>query len=149
MAYTKSHEGRFIPRHPERYFGDIETIWFRSNPELQFMNYLDIDPYIESWTSEHSGTMIEYEYQGQIRKYFPDFLVRFSDDRLNRRKNKLTQSRESVCLIELKPRNHFDGSHPHSDADEVAVNQAKFEAARKFCAERNWSFRVLDISSLV
>lgn len=148
MYNNTSKQGRFIPRHPERYVGDTASIYYRSSQELDFMNFLDLSPVVSSWTSENPGTAIPYDYQGVQHTYFPDFLVRFSDDTLNRKANKIAVPREPVSLIELKPDSHYNNNVTGSDKEQVAINKAKFSAAETFCKSKGWSFRVLDLANL-
>lgn len=149
MTQTKLvSEGRFIPKRPGKYCGDVDRIWFRSHPELQFMNFLDRNLYVTSWSSEHPGTSIDYKVDGVTHKYYPDFIVKFSTSEVNKRKNKLSPPRETTCLIELKPESQFNPKSSSANEELIRVNRAKFLAAQTLCEERGWEFRVLDISQI-
>ena len=44
--------GKFIPKNPEKYVGDINNIIYRSSWEGRFCQYCDINPNIIKWSSE-------------------------------------------------------------------------------------------------
>lgn len=61
---------------------------------------------------------IEYEFEGDRRRYIPDILVVYRDG--------------SLELVEIKPSSRIGDP----------INQAKFAAARKFCEENRMEFSV-------
>lgn len=83
------------------------------------MKHLDTDPDVEAWTKRH-GIRIPYvTAKGHRRVYVPDFLVRKLDGK--------------VHLDEVKGGHLLD--HPDT--------QAKFEGAKKWCAQRGMAFNVI------
>jgi hypothetical protein len=139
-------QGRFTPRFPEKYKGDVDNIIYRSSWELSAMMRFDKDPNIVEWASEEvsEGMVIPYinPVDGRWHRYFVDFKI----------KNK----RGETFLIEIKPASQVNKPQERNSKGrkrqgrvflgemvEWTKNQAKWEYARKFAEERNWKFVVL------
>jgi hypothetical protein len=93
---------------------------FRSGWEEKVMVHLDSDPTVERWTYEQ--TVIEYLSNirtKKIRRYYPDFFVRYLDGREE--------------IVEVKPKRKLD---------QVTVKK-KAEAARLWCSDRGMTYRML------
>ena len=48
MAYS----GKFVPKNPDKYTGNVSTIIYRSLWEFKLMKYLDAHDEIVRWASE-------------------------------------------------------------------------------------------------
>jgi len=84
------------------------------------MVHLDSDPEVESWSYEQ--TVIEYVSNirsKKVRKYYPDFLVKYRDGRGE--------------VIEVKPKRKLE---------QLTVRK-KAAAARAWCSERGLTYRIL------
>ena len=93
---------------------------FRSGWELKLMVHLDEQSDVEFWSYEK--TVIEYVSNirtKKIRKYYPDFLVKYKDGR--------------VELIEVKPKRKL----------EDATVKKKSIAAVLWCAEHGMTYRIM------
>ena len=93
---------------------------YRSGWELKVMVYLDENPEVEAWSYEK--TVIEYVSNvrsKKIRKYYPDFLVKYKDGRSE--------------LIEVKPKRKLE---------QLTVKK-KMTAAMLWCSERGMSYRIM------
>lgn len=89
------------------------------NWELEYMEELESDALVDAWTKNH-GIRIPYiDSKSHKREYRPDFVVRLIDGGLE--------------LHEVK------GGHL-LDSDNT---QRKFEAAQRWCAEREMKFEVV------
>ena len=55
-----------------------ETYFCASSLERKRMENLELDEKVESFTNKH-GILIQYEYEGKLRRYIPDILVIYSD----------------------------------------------------------------------
>jgi hypothetical protein len=136
MAYR----GTFIPKHPQKYAGDIHTITYRSLWERRFMKYCDETPGILKWSSEELIIGYISPVDGRPHRYFPDFLIEVNS----------TSGRRHF-LIEVKPKKQsmlpkVPKKKTRKYIAEVAtfaVNQAKWQAAQEFCRKRGWTFLVL------
>jgi len=89
---------------------------FESLIERDYLYLLDYEPDIE-WFEEQPLT-IKYQHDDMVLHYTPDF--------------HLVETGQNV-LVECKP-------HAFVDKDE---NRRKFRAARTWCADREWGFRVV------
>jgi hypothetical protein len=136
-----SYKGFFKPRNPAKYKGDPTKIVYRSSWELRFMSYLDTHKDIEQWSSEEFSIPYRSPIDGRVHRYFPDFLVK----KIN------TTGIEETVVIEIKPAKETGPpvvkKRPTKQyLEEVykwGVNSAKWEAARKFCADRKWKFMIM------
>ena len=93
---------------------------FRSGWEYKIMIHLDSSPDVEFWSYEK--TVIEYVSNvrtKKVRKYYPDFLVRYRDGRTE--------------LIEVKPKRKL----------EQATIKKKMAAALLWCAEHGMTYRIV------
>lgn len=93
---------------------------YRSGWEEKYMTYLDSDPQVVLWTYEQ--TVIEYLSNirtKKIRRYYPDFYVKYQDGREE--------------ILEVKPKRKLE---------QTAVKK-KAEAARLWCSDRGMTYRIL------
>lgn len=90
---------------------------FRSSWEHKYMYYLDTNPDVIYWNYE--PFMIEYEYEGDNKRYLIDFEVYYKDG-----EKELIE----VGVSGLKNDNR---------------SLAKFTSAEKYCEEKNYSFRLV------
>ena len=144
MAH-KYYKGRFHPKNPQKYVGNIDNIIWRSSWEFRVMKFLDENSSILAWNSEE--TVIPYisPLDNSQHRYFPDFLVRAN-----------TKTGIKTMMWEVKPQNQSDEPKMKSKITkryitEVArygVNQSKWRAAKKFCDDRGWEFRVITENDL-
>ena len=92
-------------------------VWFESFLERDFIHLLEFEPSVISFTEQ--PFTLEYGHQGKTRRYTPDFHVQLASQR--------------QVVVECKPTAFLE----HQD------NPLKFAAARAWCAERGWAFRVV------
>ena len=52
MGVSRAHSGKYKPKNPEKYKGDINKIFWRSYWEFKFMVFLDTHKDILRWNSE-------------------------------------------------------------------------------------------------
>jgi hypothetical protein len=141
MTYAKEvYSGKFIPRNPAKYKGNLSNITYRSSYELKFMNWCDLNKSVLEWGSEEIVVPYRSPLDNRIHRYFVDFFVK-------------VQSKDKVrmCLIEVKP--HRFTQEPKiparktkrfiSEVKQWGVNIAKWEAAKEFCLDRNWEFMII------
>ena len=122
MGNKRSHfKGRYRPRNPQKYDGNLSSIIYRSSWERLFMMYCDKQPNILKWSSEELS--LPYEFEGKRRSYYPDFLIDMVDS------GGSTVRR----LIEIKPKYQMGWKQ----------NKAKWESAREYCRVAGMEFRVL------
>lgn len=143
MAY----HGKFYPKNPAKYKGNISNIEYRSLWEKGFMKYCDDNPSIVRWNSEE--VIIPYRStadQGKLRRYFVDFWVKY-------------QTGDEI-IIEIKP---FKETQPPAKPARLTeqakrrivqelytwqVNQDKWKAAMDAAQQKGWRFVVLTEKTL-
>lgn len=139
---SKTHKGKFKPKNPQKYKGDPTDICYRSSWERTFMNWCDMREDVKKWASEEMFVPYHDPVQKKTRRYFPDFIIQVMDS------DGLIQTH----MIEVKPAAEVKGPDPNpkrktkSWAYAVKMyvnNQAKWEAARKYCAKRGWQFKII------
>lgn len=141
MAKSKQYSsGTYTPKNPQKYVG-VKKIHWRSSWEHSFMMFCDTNVNVIKWASE--SITIPYIDPLTDRKtiYIPDFFIQYID------KNNVTH----MELIEIKPSTQQIlekvGNNRYNAAQYVK-NQAKWAAAKQYCAQINMVFRVLNESDL-
>lgn len=134
-------QGKFKPKNPGKYNGDVTNIIYRSSYELKFMQYCDLSENILTYQSEEFYIPYISPIDGRYHRYFPDFFIKYKDKHGEIRK----------AVIEVKPKKDLkepDKNPKRKTKSWVyqvktwAVNQQKWSAARKFCDEKGWEFRI-------
>ena len=106
------------------------------------MQYCDLTESILKWSSEEIIVPYRSPVDGKVHRYFVDFWI----------KAKNSQGLEECMLIEIKPKKMT--TQPITEGKKMTrnkineirdwmVNSSKWEAARAFCADRGWKFKIL------
>ena len=88
-----SYKGIYRPSNPKKYRGDFRNIIYRSLWERKMMQYCDLSKSILEWSSEEFFIPYHDPTTRRLRRYFPDFFIKYTDKRGNIRKS----------VIEVKP----------------------------------------------
>jgi hypothetical protein len=135
-----AHSGKFKPKHPEKYKGNAENIWFRSSWELKVMQWLDLSDNVMWWSSEELAIRYYNPVDNKIHRYFPDFIVKI----------KKKDNTEKTYVIEVKP--EYQTKQPVkkkktqrfiNESVTYIINQSKWKAATEFCKDHGWEFKIL------
>lgn len=137
MAY----KGKYKPSYPQKYKGDPTNIIYRSLWERKFMKYCDLNENILEWGSEEIALPYVSPIDNRYHRYFPDFYIKVKE----------TNGKIKKYLIEIKPKKQTIEPQVKKkvtkgyiyEVTEWAKNQAKWKAAKEFCEDRQWEFRVL------
>ena len=137
MAYS----GKFSPKNTNKYLGDPTNIWYRSLWERRVMVHLDDNPSVIEWSNEEIAIPYLSPIDRKVHRYFPDFFVRM------RKRSGMIES----MILEVKPLSQAQPPKRKARITkqyirEVAtwgINEAKWNAAVKFCENRNWQFKVI------
>ena len=131
---SKYAQGKFVPKHPEKYIGKGAPT-YRSSWEMIFFNFCDNNPAIVQWASE--GLKIPYRnpVTGKQSVYVPDLLITYLDKNL----------KQHTEIIEIKPLKETTMETAKSPRDKlmVAINLAKWAACDAFCKAHGMRFRVV------
>ena len=136
MAY----KGKYQPSNPKKYVGDPTNIIYRSLWERRFMRYCDNTQSIIEWGSEEMFVWYRSPLDNKPHRYFPDFYIKVKE----------ASGKIKKYIIEIKPlRQTTPPPKPKRqtqgyirEAYEYARNQAKWEAAKEWCLDRGYEFRV-------
>lgn len=128
-------QGQFTPKNPAKYIGK-RIPRYRSGWELAFMNLLDEDKRIQYWASESISITYRHPVTGKATPYIPDFFVVYQNKK----------GRNVAEIVEIKPKKQsLIESKTASARDRiiVAINHAKWAAAKAYCASKGYTFRVV------
>lgn len=127
-------QGAYEPVNPQKYVGK-GTPRYRSGWEWSFFQFCDTNPNVLEWASEAISIKYRHPMTGKITNYVPDVFMRY------RTKN------NKICteLIEIKPKKQsvIEGRMSEKQKITVAINHAKWQAARAWCKRAGIVFRVI------
>lgn len=137
---SKTMEGFFKPKNPQKYAGNPKDICYRSSYELKYMLKLDTDEAVLEWSSEEKYILYKSPKDKKIHRYFPDFIVK------RRIGNKIVTQ-----MIEIKPATQtVPPKEPKrktkgylNECLTYAVNISKWKAAREYCDIKGYEFVIL------
>lgn len=145
---AKYIQGKFRPKNPSKYTGDVTNIQFRSSWEASFCNRCDTDPNIIEWSSEEVVVPYISPLDRKQHRYFVDFKI----------KVRTVDGHLKTYLVEIKPKKQM--IEPKKTATNKAtkryihevttylVNQAKWSAADIYCQKRGYEFLILNEDDL-
>ena len=137
-----SHHRKYFPRHPKKYKGNPTNIVYRSSWEKKFMNWCDLTESVSEWQSEEFFIPYRSPIDGRVHRYFPAFFVKYRDANGKRR----------TMVVEVKPKKEtkMPITNPKRRTKSwaysvrtYAVNQAKWKAAKEFCKDNNYEFKIM------
>jgi hypothetical protein len=136
-----SYKGKYRPSYPQKYKGDPTNIIYRSLWERKFMVYCDKNQNILEWGSEELALPYRSPIDGRIHRYFPDFYIKVKE----------STGQIKKYLIEVKPKRQTVEPTVQKrktkqyiyEVVEYAKNQAKWKAAKEFCKDRLWEFKII------
>ena len=136
---SKYAQGKYTIQNLEKYVGK-GTPTYRSSWEFCFMRFLDTNPNVLQWASESIHIPYRNPLTGKNTIYVPDFFMYYQDAKGNKHGE----------LIEVKPSKEMAMENARSARDKamVAINMAKWEAARAFCKGMGITFRVISESDI-
>ena len=144
---AKWQQRKFYPKNPSKYRGDPTQIFMRSSWETRFSIWADSNPAIVEWSSETVVIPYISPVDNRWHRYFVDFWIKVKD-----KDGKLT-----TYLVEIKPHKQSvppevkKGKHTKTLMMESAtflVNQAKWQYAKQYAAQRGWQFIVITENEL-
>lgn len=132
-------QGVFRPKHPEKFIGQFAI--FRSSYERQFFLKMDNNPNVLEWGSENVIIPYKSPIDNKMHKYYVDAYVVIKEG------NEIKK-----YLIELKPSTQTEPpkSSKRKKSQTViyenmqwTINQAKWEAAKKYAESKGAKFLIL------
>jgi hypothetical protein len=136
-----SYKGKYKPSYPQKYKGDPTNIVYRSLWERRFMVYCDTNENVLEWASEEKFVAYRSPIDGKVHRYFPDFMIKVKEPNGSIKKYVIEIKPKRQTVPPPKPKRQTKG-YLH-EAYEYAKNQAKWEAAKEWCADRGYTFKVI------
>jgi hypothetical protein len=136
-----SYRGKFKPSFPEKYVGNPTSIIYRSLWELKFLKYCDTNENILEYASEELAIPYISPVDGKTHKYFPDVYIKVKEPDGSIKKYLIEIKPYKQTMAPPKPKRQTKGYI--YEVYEYAKNQSKWEAAREYCKDRGWTFRIL------
>lgn len=138
---AETNKSIYKPSNPEKYQGDSNNIICRSSWERKFCYYCDHNPSIISWASEEFSIRYVSPVDNRVHRYYPDYLIKVKDD----------SGKVKTYVIEVKPKKQTLPPKQRSrttksylqECKTYAVNQAKWAAAKEWCADRMLEFMII------
>jgi hypothetical protein len=125
----------YTPKNPQKYVGNHRPR-YRSSWELVFMQFCDNNDSIIQWASEAIKVPYRNPLSGKQSIYVPDFLVVYE--------NKFGKRIAEVVEIKPKKQSLIESKKASArDRAIVAVNHAKWAAAKAYCQRIGVTFRVI------
>ena len=144
---SESIKSRYKPSNPQKYVGDVNNIICRSSWERRFCVWCDSNENILEWGSEEFWIPYRSPVDNRVHKYFPDFFIKVRERNGSIKK----------YVIEVKPHRQTQQPNPKPkrrtkswlyEVKTYAVNQAKWKAAKEFCADRLLEFKIITENEL-
>ena len=141
-----SYKGKYQPKNPQKYRGNVNNIIYRSLWERKFLVYCDTSENIIEYASEEIALPYRSPIDNKIHKYYPDFYIKVRESNGEIKK----------YIIEIKPKKQTIEPIPQKkktkgyiyEVYEYAKNQAKWKAAEEFCKDRQWEFKIFTETDL-
>jgi len=128
-------QGIYEVKHPEKYLGNHKPK-YRSGWELTFMTFCDNNDNVIRWASESIRIPYRNPLTGKSTVYIPDFFVVYQ--------NKHGQTIAEVVEIKPKKQSLIESKKASArDRAVVAINHAKWLAAKAYCKQNGLTFRVI------
>lgn len=138
---AKFLSGKYKPKNPEKYVGDINNIVYRSSWELSFCRWIDNNPSVKRFNME--GVVIPYvsSIDNKVHRYYVDFILEYED-----KKGELRRA-----LVEVKPHKQTQPPKPPKKKSKYYLqevityhtNISKWKSAIEFCRKNTMDFVLL------
>ncbi len=128
-------QGVFVPKNPQKYVGTNRPR-YRSGWEFTFMQFCDNNNAVLKWASEAIKIPYRHPLTGKMTNYIPDFFILYQ--------NKTGQ--QIAEMVEIKPKKQSLIESRKASAQDrmiVAINHAKWAAAKAYCKTAGLTFRVI------
>jgi hypothetical protein len=131
---------KWFPKNTQKYIGNVNNIISRSSWETKFLNWCDTTPGVVKYNSEELVVPYMSPVDGLQHRYFVDFMIMV----------KTRQGEIKKYAVEIKPEAQTVPPKPNrnkvrylNESATYAINQAKWEAASRFCNKMGVEFIVL------
>ena len=138
---AKYLQGKFEPKAPHKYVGDVTNIQFRSSWELKAFIWCDTTDAVLKWNSEELVIPYISPVDNRPHRYFVDLVIQIKDK----------SGKEQFYVVEIKPKKQTElpkvpnrvSQRYIKEIETYSVNQAKWLAAIEWCDKNNMKFQIL------
>jgi hypothetical protein len=120
----KTYSGKWKPKYPQKYKGDVNNIRYRSLWERNAFRWVEKQSFVKWWNSEETVIGYVCDTDRKVHRYFIDLTIRTMDGK--------------TILVEIKP--HKETQPPKRknlrEALTYMKNSSKWRYAKKFCDDR-------------
>ena len=132
MAYS----GKYRPKNPEKYIGDVKDIVYRSLWERSTFKWIDHNSSIVRWNSEDCVIPYICGTDNKQHKYYLDLWFQTDEGK--------------TYIVEIKPKAQTQQpKKPQRQTRRYITesltwvkNQSKWKAAEEYAADRGWHFEI-------
>lgn len=132
---AKYAQGIFEVKNKDKYVGNAKPK-YRSGWEFTFMQFCDNNKNVLKWASESIRIPYRHPFTGKVTMYVPDFFIVYQN-----------KTGENIAeLVEIKPKKQSIIESKVANARDqavVAINHAKWMAAKAYCKGQGITFRVI------
>jgi len=134
-------QGIFKPVNSKKYIGSGDPI-YRSGWELKFFRWADLNEKILGWGSENIIIPYLSPIDNKVHRYFVDNFIVFLDKNGNKKKFliEIKPSKQVAKPVESKRKKRTTIIYEQKT---WVVNQAKWDAARRWSQKKNCEFIIL------
>ena len=126
----KTYSGKWKPKYPHKYNGDITKIRYRSLWERNTFRWIEKQSWVRWWNSEE--TIIPYicSTDNKPHRYFIDLTIKTTDGK--------------TVLVEIKPLAQTKPPKRKNlnEAMTYMKNISKWKYAKRYCDNRGWKFEI-------
>ncbi len=128
-------------KNPSKYKGNLNNIISRSDYERRFMVWADNSPSVIEWGSEEIFIPYINQVDNSAHRYFVDFYIKIKDKDGNITKYLIEIKPEKFTKEPVKPKRKSKSYV--AEVIQYLTNESKWEAARRYCDERDMKFLIL------
>ena len=138
--FEEFKQGVFTPLNKEKCLNKIPP-FYRSSLERSLMIVLDKNPRVIAWNSEQTVIPYKHPIENRFARYFVDFYMKI-----------LIGEKTYEYIIEVKPKKQCSKPTVSKNKKQStilyenvqwAINQAKWESARKWAKAKNMEFKIM------
>ena len=120
----KTYSGKWKPKYPHKYKGDVNNIRYRSLWERNAFRWVEKQSNVKWWNSEETVIGYVCDTDKKVHRYFVDLTIRTTDGK--------------TILVEIKPFKETQVPKKKNlrEALTYMKNTSKWRYAKKFCDDR-------------
>jgi hypothetical protein len=131
-----TYKGKYIPKNPEKYSGDIKNIRYLSLWERQVFRFLDANPNVLTWSSESHIIPYLCKTDKKIHKYYIDVYYETTAGKKYLIEIKPEKETKPPKVPKRKTKRYLN------ECLTYAKNTSKWEAAMAYAEKQGFTFMI-------